>query len=275
MADTSGIDWDDAFANGPYIDGAADYPGRWADKAAAYRQAHENKELDVAYGDHPRQRFDLFMPSGTPRGLAVFVHGGYWLKFDKSFWSHLAAGACAKGWAVALPSYVLAPEARISAITRDIARAVETAARKVDGPIHLAGHSAGGHLVSRMACQGGPLDTRIAKRLERIVSISGLHDLRPLQLTDMNQGLRLDAQEAAAESAALQDPLPGLDIVCWVGARERPEFLRQTRLLEEAWVRKGATINAHYYPGRHHFDVIDGLADPKSALTNAFIGVRP
>src|SRR3546814_5563195 len=50
----------------------------------------------------------------SPAGLAVFVHGGYWMAFDKSSWSHLAAGAVARGWAVALPSYTLCPEARIS-----------------------------------------------------------------------------------------------------------------------------------------------------------------
>jgi hypothetical protein len=26
----------------------------------------------------------------------MFVHGGYWLKFDKSSWSHLVEGARAK-----------------------------------------------------------------------------------------------------------------------------------------------------------------------------------
>ena len=47
----------------------------------------------------------------------MFVHGGYWLRFDRDMWSHLAAGAVARGWACAIPSYTLAPEARISAMT--------------------------------------------------------------------------------------------------------------------------------------------------------------
>jgi arylformamidase len=34
--------------------------------------------------------YDLFLPEGTPAGLAVFVHGGYWKAFDRSVWSHLA-----------------------------------------------------------------------------------------------------------------------------------------------------------------------------------------
>ena len=268
----AGIDWDDAFANGAYIDGAMDYLDRWASLAEAFRKEHPHKELDDSYGPHARNRLDLFRPSGSAQGLAVFVHGGYWLKFDKSWWSHLAQGALARGWAVVLPSYVLAPEARISDMTAQICAAIEKAAAMVGGPIHISGHSAGGHLVSRMASSTSPLSASVLARLKRVVSISGLHHLEPLQLTEMNKDLKLDGDEARAESAALLDPATGIETICWVGAQERPEFLRQNRLLEERWSRKGATISAVYDPGKHHFNVIDGLADPESLLTQAFVG---
>ena len=60
-------DWDDAYANGAYIEGAADFPPRWAAAAAAFRAA--NPPEVIAYGDHPRMQLHLFRPSGTPRGL--------------------------------------------------------------------------------------------------------------------------------------------------------------------------------------------------------------
>jgi len=272
MTDMTGIDWDDAFSNGSYIEGAEAYVDHWACKAAAFRANHPSAKLDVPYGVGDRHRLDLFFPEAPPKGLAVFVHGGYWLKFDKSWWLHLAGGALSRGWAVALPSYTLAPKARISDITKDVGAAICKAASLVDGPIHLSGHSAGGHLVSRMACETAPLPKDVQDRLKRVVSISGLHHLEPLMLTDMNADLRLDGDEARAESAALLDPVAGIETICWVGAQERPEFLRQNRLLEERWSRKGATISAVYDPGKHHFNVIDGLADPHSALARAFVG---
>ena len=163
------IDWEDAFSNGAYIDGAERFPPLWAKRAADFR-ASASAELDIAYGDHPRSRFDLFQPPGQAKGLCVIVHGGYWHSFDKSSWSHLAAGALARGWAVALPSYVLAPEARIGAITRHVGAAITAAARRVEGPIRLAGHSAGGHLVTRMLCDNGPLTADVTSRVERVVS---------------------------------------------------------------------------------------------------------
>ena len=87
----------------------------------------------------------------------------------------------------------------------------------------------------------------------------------------MNDGLRLDPPEAAAESPALLAPLPGIPVTVWVGAAERPEFLRQSALLAEAWGRKGQQVQLIAETGRHHFDVLDGLTDPDHPLVAAFL----
>lgn len=263
------LDWDDAYSNLRHIPGAADYAAKWSVRAAAFRDELAKSgraRLDLAYGAAERQKLDLFLPEGAPKGLFVFVHGGYWLAFDKSYWSDLAGGAVARGWAAALPSYTLAPAARISDITREIAAAITFAAAEVAGPLRLAGHSAGGHLVTRMISHTSPLDPAIGARVEAVVSISGLHDLRPLLRTQMNERLRLDLEEAEAESAALLRPAGRASLVCWVGERELPEFLRQNDLLANIWTGLGAETRAERAPGRHHFDVVDALADPASEL---------
>ena len=112
------MDMDLAYANGAFIAGAEGYTPRWAAKAEAFRQALGPRALlDLAYGLGERCRFDLFLPEDAPLGTVVFVHGGYWKAFDRKLWSHLAAGPLARGWAVAMPSYTLAPEARIAQMT--------------------------------------------------------------------------------------------------------------------------------------------------------------
>ncbi|MEQ9258172.1 MAG: alpha/beta hydrolase [Roseovarius sp.] len=261
------IDWTDAFDNMGYVPGAGELPARWAAAAEAFRQGWQAKRLldeNVSYGPGPREKLDIFRPEGASAGLVTFVHGGYWVRLDKSYWSHLAAGCLAEGWSVAMPSYPLAPSARIHEITACVARAVEKAAEEVPGPIRLMGHSAGGHLVSRMMC-AGVLPEPVAARLARVTSISGLHQLAPLMEAKMNADLRLDAAEAEAESPALQTPL-NVPFTAWVGAQERPEFLRQTRLIEEVWGLKGADVHAVYDPGHNHFSVIEALAEPASPL---------
>lgn len=264
------MDWDDAYANAVHIPGGRSYPERWAEQAAAFRALVPPRT--IAYGPHPRERIDLFRPDAVPKGLVVFVHGGYWMAFDRGHWSHLAAGPLQRGWAVAIPGYVLTPEARISAITASIARAIETASNTVAGPLRLAGHSAGGHLVTRQLCADASLVETTAERIERTLSISGLYDLRPLLKTALNDSLRLDIEEARAESPALREPRRGARVLAWVGAGERPEFLRQNALLANIWTGLGAQIEQIVEPDRHHFDVIRGLAEASCPITGALCG---
>ena len=269
-------DWDKAYSNTIYIPGGPDYPGKWEIAASAFRDEMRNAgrlREDIVYGPQTRNRYDLFLPKAEARGLVVFVHGGFWMAFDKSAWSHLAAGPLAHGYAVAMPSYVLAPEARISDITRQIGAAIDAAAREIAGPLHITGHSAGGHLVTRMNTVTTPLQPDVVARLRKTVSISGLHDLRPLLNTEMNETLRLDLAEARAESVALLEPLDGIDVTCWAGADERPEFLRQNSLLENLWSSFSIEISSVAEAGRHHYDVIEGLADPDHRLVRTLLGV--
>jgi len=139
------------YQNGAFIPGSDALPALWAQKAAAFRASlGARARLDLAYGPAERNRFDLFLPETPPHGLMVFIHGGYWLATHKDLWSHLAAGAIARGWACAMPSYTLAPQARITQITAEVDAAVTAACAEIAGPVVVTGHSAGGHLAARM-----------------------------------------------------------------------------------------------------------------------------
>lgn len=269
-------DWDDAYANMAHIDGSEHYPDQWSNHALNYRQqlgANQIQE-DINYGPALREVMDLVLPDESAKGLAVFVHGGYWMRMDKSYWTDLAEGARARGWAVCLPSYTLTPEVSISHITKQVAKAITNAAARIDGPIRLAGHSAGGHLVSRMVCSDSNLDSTIMKRIEHTLSISGLHDLRPLMMTKMNEILQLSETEAHAESAVLVRPAGCPALTAWVGGGERPEFIRQSKLIAMMWDGLGATTECVIDGKHNHFTVVEDLKLADSPITNAFIGDR-
>lgn len=254
-------DPDRDYANGAFIPGAEGFPPRWAAKAAAFRTGlGERARLDLPYGPAPRQRLDLFLPETAARGLLVFVHGGYWMALGKEDWSHLAQGPLARGFAVAMPSYTLAPLARIAAMTREITAACTAASAMVPGPLVVTGHSAGGHLAARMGCA----DT--SAPVTRVVPISPLAELGPLMATGMNATLGIDAAEAAQESPARLALRQGVSAHIWVGANERPAFLLQARLLSEEWSCPWTAD-----PGRHHFDVIDAIEDAGSPLCAALL----
>ncbi len=260
------MELDDAYQNAAYIPDGDSYPARWTAAAAAFRDGlGARAECGLPYGDHAREVFDVFRPDGAARGTVIFVHGGYWLKFDRTYWSHLAQGPLSRSWAVAMPSYTLCPENSIAGITTQIAAAVGAIAARTEGPIVLTGHSAGGHLASRMLAPG-LLPVEVAQRIIRAVPISPVADLEPLLKTSMNADFKLDPDSARAESPVHQ-PAPDIPVTVWVGEDERPAFLDQSRWLAEAW---GATCRIE--PGRHHFDVIEDLTDPDSDLTRLLTG---
>ncbi|MEM9437794.1 MAG: alpha/beta hydrolase [Pseudomonadota bacterium] len=264
-------DWDDAYANVAHIAGGEAILEALPARARQFRETAESK-IGIAYGPGARQCFDLFHPSGASRGLVIFVHGGYWLRLSKDDWSHLAAGAVARGYTVCMVGYTLAPEARISDITEEVTRAITHVASLVDGPIYLTGHSAGGHLALRQVCASSQLPASVLARLRRVVGISGVYDLRPLLMTEMNKTLQLTKREAAAESPALSRAKGEVPITLWVGDAERPQFIRQSHAMALMWQGLGAEIAVVEEPEAHHFSVLDGLEIADSPLMSAILG---
>ena len=64
-------------------------------------------DLDVAYGPGALQKADFYYPD-TPNGAAiVFVHGGGWIRGDKSADSDIGETFANAGYLVALPNYAL------------------------------------------------------------------------------------------------------------------------------------------------------------------------
>ncbi|MFT7592821.1 MAG: arylformamidase [Paracoccaceae bacterium] len=260
------MELDDAYAITAHTPNAEAILSRIVEQSETFRAECDDRALlGLAYGDTPRQEFDLFLPPGEAKGTMIFIHGGYWRSQDRTNFSHLAAGALAHGWSVAMPSYDLCPDVTIAGITRQVARAVKVVADRTSGPISITGHSAGGHLAARM------LDRRlvpgdVGARLTSVVPISPLSDLRPFLRTSMNDDFKMDEQAALDESPIMMANRYSTPVEIWVGADERPALLDQARWLSDAW-NAGLVI----VPEKHHFDIIDALADPESDLVGRLV----
>lgn len=274
-------DWTQAFENQAHIPNGQAWLDDLPKSALYFRQTLSSSKftkLDVSYGDHSRQAYDLFFPDSTtpPSGIAIFIHGGYWMATSKDDYSHLAAGLLKKGMMVALPSYRLCPEVKLGDITRDVTAAINHIIEKIDDldpdlPILLMGHSAGGHLTARMLCDDTAIKPEYLPRIKGGIAISGLFDLRPFLKADHNQTLGLDDQQVKDESPIYHAPFETIAGHCpqlhlWVGAAERPEFIRQSTLMSAIWAGLGHQTSMTIEPDCHHFSVIDGLADPDHPL---------
>ena len=255
----------------------AAYMKRWTDDSAKAR-ATMTGHLDLRYGDAPGETLDLF-PSRKGDGTCLmFIHGGYWRALDKKDHSFLAPAWVGAGVSLAVVNYDLCPAVTIEEIVRQMLRAsrwlwlhAEEYGMDEDR-LYVAGHSAGGHLTAMMMAALWPvLDARLPKDLFKGgLAISGLYDLRPLVQVDwLNGDLRLDEAQALKSSPAFLPAATRAPVMTCVGGNESSEFHRQNALLAERW--RGAFAGDLPMPGRHHFSVLDGLADPSSAL---FAGAR-
>jgi arylformamidase len=252
---------------------------RWQESSARARSSLAC-QLDLRYGDMPGETLDLFpAPRGDGRCM-MFIHGGYWRSLDKKDFSFLAPAWVDAGVSLAVVNYDLCPKVTIEEIVRQMLRAsrwlwLNAAHYGIDRDrLYVSGHSAGGHLAAMLMCAQWPaFDARLPKDLWKgAVAISGLYDLRPLLQVDfLQQDLRLDEAAATRVSPAFMPPATRAPVMSCVGGDESGEFLRQNRLLGERW--RAAFAGDVPMPGKNHFSVCDGLAEPSSPLFQAALGL--
>ena len=253
------------------------FMARWTEASTRARSTM-SAHLDRRYGDMPGETMDLFPARKGDGSCMMFIHGGYWRSLDKKDFSFLAPAWVDAGVSLAVVNYDLCPKVTMEEIVRQMLRAsrwlwlhAEDYGMDQDR-LYVGGHSAGGHLAAMMMCAQWPaFDRRLPKDLWKgALAISGVYDLRPLVEVDFLQAdLRLDEAAAVRLSPALMAPATRCPVMTCVGGDESSEFHRQNAMLGERW--RTAFAGDIPMPGAHHFSVVDGLAQQKSAL---FAGAR-
>jgi len=226
---------------------------------------------DLPTGSHPRERVDIFRAE-QPRGVLVFIHGGYWRAFSKVETAWIADGFVDKGWSVALLNYPLCPEVTLAELTASVQRSFAVLWRDhlteaERGAILVSGHSAGGHLAAMLIATDWTARGLPARPFHAALPVSGLFELAPLIRTTMNQAIRLDEASAALLSPARLQPTFNLPLLMAAGEHEPCEFHRQGSLLAAAWPSLRAEVLA--VPDTNHFTIVEKLADPDHPLNRA------
>ena len=112
----------------------------------------------IAYGDDPSQYGELRLPDGSPRGVVVVIHGGFWkAEYDASLGRPMAASLVAEGWAAWNLEYRRVGNGGGAPWTVDDVAAGIDALAHVDldlSTVVTLGHSAGGHLAVWAAGRG-------------------------------------------------------------------------------------------------------------------------
>jgi acetyl esterase/lipase len=146
---------------------------------------------DIAYGDHRRQRLDVYTPKQGPdvqRKVAVFFYGGRWQFGSKSDYLFVAEALAREGIITVIPDYTLYPEVRYPAFIEDGARAVAWVREHIDDfggdpdSIYLIGHSSGAYIATMLNLNESFMDTT---GVRGTVGIAGPYDFLPLGSDDL------------------------------------------------------------------------------------------
>ena len=206
----------------------AEIVGRMKDRARADgAKPLPTGAREVAFGDDPAQRYDLFMPrTNAPVPLIVFVHGGGWSIGDKrSGLGEKATHFNALGYAVASINYRLVPQGTVEQQAADVAAAVASLRKQpgIDGSrVVVMGHSAGAHLAALVASDTRYLGTAgiPVEAVRGVVLLDGAGYDVVRQMADPKNAVQSMYDKAFGTDPARQRALSPITYVATPNARD-------------------------------------------------------
>lgn len=237
----------------------------------------------MAYGEHPRQRLDLYLPDSDAPRLLMFIHAGAWQGGDKEQYHALGEMLAGFGYAVALPNHRLAPEFPYPAAIEDVAAATACVLRSSaesgiqSHGILLGGHSSGGHLAALLA-----LHPRYQPEADvaGVICISGVYDLPPYFELEGYLGPVFGPDPAVWEDASPQRHIaPGAPPFFLAYAEhDYPGAGAQAEAMAEGLRHCSVHASVTMVPGRNHVTILTGVQsmfDPLAIGLAMFLrGVR-
>lgn len=247
----------------------------WAPDCAAIVNDFETR-LDVAYGDHPREKLDIFIPEGDgPFPIRVFIHGGYWMSRDKEDSRFVARGLVEAGAIVVSVEYALIPDVDMAELVRQCRAATawtcnNAADFKGDADrVYVSGHSAGGHVAAMLLATDWTEWGLPADAIKGAAALSGIYDLTPMRQCYIDDVLHLGEDDVRDFSPIHLTPPDGLNLILAVGMAETDEFIAQTQEFAEAWARPGKSVTLIDIPEANHFTILNHYADRDAQLCRA------
>ncbi|MEQ9365918.1 MAG: alpha/beta hydrolase [Leptospirales bacterium] len=247
-------------------------------------------ETNIRYrkdSNNPRHALDLMIPRDLerPGGLVLFVHGGFWSNQDRRYYRPITGlywnvgyALARQGYAVAILSYRIYPEARIAGQLADIQAALAWAGSNLqelnieENRLFLMGHSAGGHLASLAALENsGKVKPAGVVALSPVLDIA---HMRAAQPADFNREITDPVFGAQASEAELRRWSPGRrwtedapPLLVLTGENDYPFLIEQAAAFARRRSAGEAVVKIRQLPDLEHADlVLDFDANPSPVL---------
>jgi len=242
-------------------------------------------KLNIAYGNDPRQKLDVYVPQkmAPDAKVVIFFYGGSWRGGSKTDYRFVAKAMTSRGFIVVLPDYRLYPAVTFPAFVEDGASAVRWVRDNISiyggdtNHIYLMGHSAGSHIAALLTLDAHYLKAVGLGRnvIRATATLSGPYDFTPNPRDRPVFGM---ATNQTAIDAAIEP-------ITFVDGKEPPMLLVQglrdkivppaNAVNLAARIREmGGEVKYVTYSKRGHAAVVVALASPYHWLAPVLNDVR-
>ncbi len=235
-------------------------------------------QLDIPYGEDPKQRLDIYLPKGKPYFWPVFLflHGGGFREGDRAHYGFVASPFAKHNILTVVASYRLTPEHSYPHQLEDVRHALAWVFHNIESfggdpaHIHVGGHSAGAVLAGLVSFKTDWL-TRFSLPPDLIKGcalVSASYDLRN---EDWVEEFLPNCIQRAEASPLLNVANSPFKTVVGVGSVGEPEqrVIEGSRKMVEKLQANGSLVEMAFLEGMDHAGTALGLGDENSPLFQA------
>ncbi len=224
----------------------------------------------TSYGDHSRQKLDIYRPLRKKRGapILVFFYGGAWRNGHRSYYRPLGWALSHAGYLCVIADYRLFPEVRFPTFNEDAATALswvqENAARLGGDPdrLGLIGHSAGAHIGATISLDPQYLDA-VGVPTSTIKAFAGIAGPYGADLTTFESTSAIFSNARSVDATRPIKLINGQDaprMLLMHGGRDTTVLQQNSTGLANAIVEAGGEAQAAIYSKLGHIDILFALA---------------
>lgn len=245
----------------------------------------------VVYGDQPRNRLDLYIPTSTTglKPVVAFVTGGAWIIGYKGWGALLGRRLAERGIIVACIDYRNFPQGTIGDMVEDVSQGISFVCNNIasyggdPNRIYLVGQSAGAHIATCALlnqaireCGEGDTSSWSVSQIKAYFGISGGYNLLNLvdhfhrrglyrsiflSIMEGEESLQKFSPQVMIKASSARSAVPLLPhIILFHGTGDNSIPSAESQAFVDALQEHGAKADLFLYEGKTHTDLF--LQDP-------------
>jgi arylformamidase len=256
-----------------------EYPELAKLRAAQARKVRESAKswLNVAYGNSPRERLDIYAADKAGGPVLVYIHGGYWRSGSKEDNCNFVPTFTRRGATVVLVEYDLCPSVTVTDIVRQTRAAIGWTHKNITryggdpSRLFVAGHSAGGHLTAMALAHDWTKDGLPNDLIKGAAATSGVYDLEMVMRISVQEQVRMTPEVARQNSPLLLPPQVKCPLLIAVGGAEPKGWQQMSEDYYQFCKDNGVEATYLVEPEANHYTITERLLDDRRPVTQAML----